>query len=151
MIDWKQALNRQDPTLGIESFLKNGVRPALIPMLINYFQGRKGYVKWKNIYSEVKDIYGGGPQGGILGILEYLSQSNDNVDMIDPEEKFKFVDDLTLLEIVNLLIIGLSSFNIKSSVPSDIPVHNGFIPSEHLKTQEYLHQIYEWNAQKNEI
>ena len=59
-----------------------------------------------------------------------------NVDMIDREEKFKFVDDLTLLEIVNLLMIGLSSFNIKSSVPSDIPVHNGFIPSEHFKTQE---------------
>ena len=86
-------------------------------MLINYFQGRRGYVKWKNLYSEVKDIYGRGPQGGILGIIEYLSQSNDNADMIDPEEKFKFVDDLTLLEIVNLLMIGLSSFNIKSSVP----------------------------------
>ena len=60
---------------------------------------------------------------------------NDNVDMKDPEEKFKFVNNLTLLEKVNPLMKGLSSFNIKSSVPSDIPVHNGVIPTEHLKHQ----------------
>ena len=36
-IDWKQAFSRQDPKLGIESFMKNGVRPSLIPALINYF------------------------------------------------------------------------------------------------------------------
>ena len=44
-VDWKQAFNRQDPTLGINSFIENGVRPALIPMLISYFEGRKGFVK----------------------------------------------------------------------------------------------------------
>ena len=78
LVDWKQAFNRQDPTLGINSFIENGVRPALIPMLISYFQGRKGFVKWKGLHSETKDIHGGGPQGGFFGILEYLSQSNDN-------------------------------------------------------------------------
>jgi hypothetical protein len=29
-VDWKQAFNRQDPKLGIESFIENGVRPSLI-------------------------------------------------------------------------------------------------------------------------
>ena len=43
LIDWKQAFSRQDPTLGIKSFIQNGVRPALLPMLANYFQGRKGF------------------------------------------------------------------------------------------------------------
>ena len=47
LIDWKQAFNRQDPTLGIQSFINNGMRPALIPMLINYFQKRQGFVKLK--------------------------------------------------------------------------------------------------------
>lgn len=37
-LDWKQAFNRQDPKLGIDSFIKNGVRPSLIPTLINHFQ-----------------------------------------------------------------------------------------------------------------
>ena len=36
-IDWKQTFNRQDPKLGIESFIENGVRPSLIPALIIYF------------------------------------------------------------------------------------------------------------------
>ena len=38
LVDWKQAFPRQCPKLGIQSFIKNGVRPALIPVLINYFQ-----------------------------------------------------------------------------------------------------------------
>ena len=105
-------------------------------------------MKWKGIHSKTKDIHGGGPQGGFFGILEYLSQSNDNSEMVDPEDKFKFVDDLSLLEIVNLISIALSSFNVKFSVPSDIPTHNGFILPEHLKTQKYLNDISEWTMKK---
>ena len=37
LIDWNNAFPRQCPKLGIESFIQNGVRPALIPVLINYF------------------------------------------------------------------------------------------------------------------
>ena len=37
LVDWKQAFPRQCPKLGVESFLKNGVRPSLIPVLISYF------------------------------------------------------------------------------------------------------------------
>ena len=71
--------------------------------------------------------------------------------MVDPEEKFKFVDDLSLLELLNLISIGMSCFNVKNSVPSDIPDHNGYISSDHLKTQEYLNQIAEWTTRKNGI
>ena len=39
LVDWKQAFPR--PKLGIESFIKNGVGPSLMPMLINYFQRRQ--------------------------------------------------------------------------------------------------------------
>ena len=37
-IDWSKAFDRQDPKLGIEAFMKNGVRPTLIPILINFFK-----------------------------------------------------------------------------------------------------------------
>ena len=47
LVDWKQAFNHQDPTLGIISFKENIIRPALLPMLTNYFQGKKGFGKWK--------------------------------------------------------------------------------------------------------
>ena len=71
-------------------------------------------------------------------------QSNDNSDCVDPEYRYKFVDDLTILEKINLLIIGLASFNCQATVPSNIPSHNQFIPAEHLESQEYLKKIQEW-------
>ena len=119
-IDWNNAFPRQCPKLGIESFIRNGVRPSLIPMLINYFQNREMTVKWHGCKSISRKINGGGPQGATIGILEYLSQSNDNAY----NDRFKFEDDLTALEIVDILAVGLTSYNFKQHVPSDIPVHN---------------------------
>ena len=138
MIDWKDAFPRQCPKLGIQSFIKNGVRPSLIPILINYFQDREMSVKWHGVRSVPRTIKGGGPQGATLGILEYLSQSNNSADCVNQEDRFKFVDDLTILEIVNLLTIGLSSFNVREQVPTDIPNHGQFLNPQDLKSQEWL-------------
>ena len=124
LVDWKQAFPRQCPTLGIKSFIENGVRPALIPMLINYFQGREMKVKWKGKLSTVRKLKGGGPQGSTFGIWEYLSQSNDNADFVEESERFKFVDDLTFLEIINLLNVGLSTVNVKYQVLNNIQPNN---------------------------
>ena len=129
LIDWNNAFPRQCPKLGIESFIQNGVRPALIPVLINYFQDRQMSVKWHGCRSVPIKIHGGGPQGATLGILEYLSQSNNNADLVKVSDRFKFVDDLTVLEIINLLTVGITSYNLKQHVPSDVPVHNNFIPA----------------------
>ena len=95
-VDWKDAFPRQCPELGIKSFIKNGVRPSLIPLLVNYFQGRQMSVKWHGERSDPRNINGGGPQGATLGILEYLSQSNDNADCVPLQDRFKFIDDLTV-------------------------------------------------------
>ena len=95
-----------------------------------------------------KKINGGGPQGATIGILEYLSQSNNNADWIEDNDKFKFVDDLTILEIVDLLTVGLTSYNIKQHVPSDIPVHNQFIHPQNLKSQQWLQDINAWTIKQ---
>ena len=144
MVDWKQAFPRQCPKLGVESFIKNGVRPSLIPLLVNYFQDRKMKVKWHGEVSTTRDLNGGGPQGSTFGIWEYLSQSNDNADCVDINDRFKFVDDLTFLEIINLLSVGLATYNIKAHIPSDIPAHNQVIKPGNLKSQKYLEQISDW-------
>ena len=141
MFDWQDAFPRQCPQLGIESFLKCGVRPLLIPVLINYFQGRKMYVKWHNKLSHEQHLNGGGPQGSIFGILEYLAQSNTNANCVECSERFKFVDDLTILEKINLLLIGMASHNSHEQVPNDIPTDNQIIPAEHLKSQEHINSI----------
>ena len=144
LYDWKEAFPRQCPKLGVEAFLKCGVRPSLIPLIINYLQGRTMRVKWHGVTSSVRDLNGGGPQGATFGIWEYLAQSNNSADCVDQNYRFKFVDDLTVLEKINLLIVGLSSFYSKASVPSDVAEHNQIIPAECLKSQEYLDKIKQW-------
>ena len=117
-IDCDNAFPRQCPKLGIESFLKNGVRPSLIPLLVSFFQDRQMSVKWHNVVSKPKTVIGGGPQGATLGILEYLSQSNNCSDFVDQSDRFKFIDDLTILDIINNLTIGISSYKLQHQVSS---------------------------------
>ena len=126
--------------------IENGVGGLLIPVLTNYFLERKMSVKWHGCYSVPKDIHGGGPQGATLGLLEYLSQSNSSSDYAGVEDRFKFIDDLTILEIVNLVTVGLTSFNLKQQIPNDIPLHNQYIPASNLKSQEWLDEINEWTV-----
>ena len=147
MIDWRQAFDRQCPTLGVKSFVNNGVRNSLIPLLISYFQDRRMIVKWHGVESSLRKLNGGGPQGALWGILEYLSQSNENTNFISKDKKFKFIDDLSFLELINLLSIGLSSYNFHGHVASDIPTNGYFIANENLKTQEYLKKISEWTSE----
>ena len=145
MIDWSQAFDRLCHRLGVQSFIDNGVRPSLIPTLISFFQDRTMVVKWKDQFSSSRPLPGGGPQGGTLGTIEYTSQTNDNTDYIDRDDKYKFIDDVSILEVINLILQGISSYKSKQQMPSDIAIGNKFIHSDHLKSQDYLDQISDWN------
>ena len=145
MIDWSQAFDRQSHKLGVQSFINNGVRPGLIPIMISFFQNRQMKVKWNGKISSARRLNGGGPQGGLLGILEYLSQTNNNTDFVDVEDRFKFIDDLSVLDSINLISQGLSSYNFKQHVASDVNAdHNQFLPSENFPSQKYLNNISDW-------
>ena len=86
-------------------------------------------------------INGGGPEGATLEILEYLSKSNESAKCVSPEDRFKFLDHLTVLEIGYLLTIGMTCFNVRGQVPSDILEGNQYIPASNLKSQNYLDEI----------
>ena len=148
MVDWKEAFDRQCPKLGVEAFQKCGVRPSLIPILTNYFQNRKIRVKWHGIITEIRNQNGGGPQGSIFGNLEYQGQTNFNTEYLTTDEKYKFVDDLSILKVINLLSIGLCSYNFKAHVASDILPGQKFIPPENLKSQTYLNNLSEWTIKQ---
>ena len=150
-VDWKDAFPNQWPKLGIQAFLNCGVRPALIPVLISYFQNRNVIVKWHGKKSKPRHVPGGGPQGAYLGNLEYKAQSNKSANCVEKNSRYKFVDDLTTLEAINLLLVGLASHNPKLQVPSNIHKSNQIIPSEHLKSQEYLNQIQDWTIKQKMI
>ena len=144
MLDWSQAFDRLSHDLGVRSFVRNGVRHSLIPILVSYFENRNMRVKWNEKISSSRSLNGGGTQGGIMGILEYLSQTNDNVESIPLEDRFKFIDDLSILDIINLTTPGLTSYNSKFQVPSDVAIDNEFLPMENTKSNDYLKEINSW-------
>ena len=152
LVDWAQAFDRQCPQLGIQSFIKNGVRSSIIPVLVSYFQDRRMIVKWRNKLSTVRNLPGGGPQGSRIGSIEYDSQSNDNTEFLSQDDKYKFVDDLSVLEIINLITVGLTSYNFKQHVASDIGVEQLFLPAQNIQSQDHMNTICDWtNDRKMKI
>ena len=148
LLDFSKAFDRQDATLAVKSFQDNGVRPSLIPLLISFFEGRKMTVKWHGVKSDLRELPGGSPQGASLGLWSFLSQTNDNPEDSKNDEIYKFVDDKSVVEIINLFSIGLASHNVKATVPSNIPVTNIFIPGEHLRTQSNMEKVDNWTEKK---
>ena len=148
MIDWNSAFDRQCHKLGILSFINNGVRKSLIPILISYFQDRQMAVKWNGHLSKPYPLPGGGAQGGQLGQLEYLSQSNDNCTFLSMEEKFKFIDDLSIIEMINLVMSGICSYNFKDHIASDIGTHGQYLPPENVQSQTFLDKIQDWTVDR---
>ena len=145
MLDWSQAFERQSHYHGIQSFISNGIRKPLIPLLINFFIDREIIVKWNKILSSAMLVAGGGPQGGTAGgILEYLSQTSNNLDFLEQDEGFKFIDDASFVEILNLFLGGLSKLNSKPQVPSDLATNEHFLKNENFNTQQYLNKICTW-------
>jgi hypothetical protein len=59
LVDWAQAFDRQCPQLGIQSFIQNGVRKSIIPVLMSYFKNRQMKVKWRNKLSTQRNLPGG--------------------------------------------------------------------------------------------
>ena len=44
------------------------------------------------------------------------------------KNRFKFIDDLSTLEVINLLTVGLTMFDVKEQVPNDLAIENFFLP-----------------------
>ena len=96
--------------------------------------------------SEVFQLIGGGPQGTLLGQIEYIVQSNDNTDSVPQEDKFKYIDDLSLLQLVCLAGL-LVEYNFLEHVASDVGIGELFLPPEAYSTQETLNSVAHWTEQ----
>ena len=70
----------------------------------------------------------------------FLSESNDSADMVKPTKRFKFADNMTVLEIINLLMIKITSYDIMKHEPSDIFTDNGYKNKEnYLSKKVYIY------------
>ena len=79
----------------------------------------------------------------LIGGLEYIVQSNDNANIVPPKDRFKFIDDLSILQLI--LLSGLvGDYNFHQHVASDISVGQKFLPPNTFNTQEHLNFITNW-------
>ena len=72
--------------------------------------------------------------GATLGNHKFTSQTNHNADSVPPDVRFKWIDDLTVLEKINLLGIGMASYNFKQHITSDIPITGQRVSQEFFQT-----------------
>ena len=75
-----------------------------------------------------------------------MSQSNANC--VKEDFRWKWIDDHTLLDIINLLNIGISSYNTKLHVPNDLDINKYFIPPSNLETNNHLRSISDWTEKQ---
>ena len=129
--------------MAIKKFIKLGVRPSLIPLLASYLTDRKMKVKFNNEVSDFLTLIGGGPQGTLIGGIEYLIQSNDNADIVPEEDRFKYIDDLSVLELVMMTGL-LKDYNFYEHVASDIGIGQSYLPPASYSTQGTLDKISAW-------
>ena len=94
---------------------------------------------------------GSGPMGSSLGNWEFDSQPNNNADCVPEENRLKFVDDLSLLEILNLISLGITSHNFVHQVPNDLPTHNQIVDNKRLLSQKYLDKINLWTENQQMV
>ena len=76
-------------------------------------------VKFNGELSAFLALIGGGPQGTLLGQTEYLVQSNDNADSVPEDDRFKYIDDLSVLQLICMTGL-LIDYNFQQHVASDI-------------------------------
>ena len=142
-VDWSTAFDRQDPTLIIKRFIEIGVRPSIIPILVSYLSGRQMKVKFNGEESELLSLIGGGPQGTLIGQLMYLVQTNHNADNVDPDDRYKYIDDLTILQIISLAGL-LINYDFNLHVASDVGIDQQYLPPLSYELQGKLNTISRW-------
>ena len=76
-------------------------------------------------------------------------QSDDNSDCVDSKDRFKYIDDLSILQLIFLSGL-LVEYNFMEHVPSDIGTDGKYLPPESFETQNHLNYISIW-AKENKM
>ena len=74
-------------------------------------------VKMNGKTSKPFDLIGGGPQGSLVGQLLYIIASDDAAEEVPDDDKYKYMDDLSLLEAIKVKD-KLIEYDVKAHLPS---------------------------------
>lgn len=59
-------------------------------------------VKFNGKLSSPRKLVGGGPQGSLIGGLYYIISSQDCSIELEPDDRYKYFDDLSVVDLVLL-------------------------------------------------
>ena len=91
--------------------------------------------------SKSHDLIERGPQGLLIWQLLYIIDSDDIADEVSPEDKYKNIDDLVVLDSVKIED-KLVDYNVLQHVPSDVPTGEIFFYKvTHLNLQNISNSI----------
>ena len=83
-------------------------------------------VNFNGKVSKPRNLIGGTPQGTLIGGLYYNITSEDCSELLSPKDRYKYFDDLSVLDLV---LIGINQL---------------FLPPSSHNTQQTLNNISEW-------
>ena len=144
--DWKSAFDKLDPTEVAIKCVKIGIRSSITKILIDFMNERKMEVKMNGYSSTSYDLIGGSPQGSILGQLLYIIGSDDVADDFPEDDKYKYIDDLAVLDAVKTSD-KLVDYDVWQQVPSDIATGEKFLAPHTFKSQTTNNTMQTWTAQ----
>ena len=148
--DWKVAFDGLDPTIVIMKCIRLGIRSSVVKVIIDFLNERKMEVTLNKYTSKSYDLIGGGPQGSLIGQLLYIIGSDDVADDVTPEDKYKYIDDLVVLDHVQIED-KLIEYNVFQHVPSDFPTGGRFLPSTTFKSQNINNSIAKWTEENKMV
>ena len=97
-LDLSKAFDCVDIEILMEKFERYGIRGSALTFLKSYLYNRKIRVKIdENIYSDIKNVTMGVPQGSCLGPLFYLIYCNDLNNIITDVKIINYADDIVLV------------------------------------------------------
>ena len=141
--DWSGAFDRVDPTEVAIKLVKVGIRSSIVKVLIDFLNERKMIVKMNGNTSSTLDLIGGGPQGSIIGQLLYIIASDDVAEDTPEDEKFKYIDDLSLVDAIKTKD-NLTQYDVHQRVPNDVATEQPFLPTAAFKSQTRNENISKW-------
>lgn len=96
-LDFSKAFDTVDHKLLIKKLEKNGIRGYALHIIESYLNGRKQYVNYKGVSSDLRSVSVGVPQGSCLGPLLFNLYTNDLHDFINGIDDVMYADDTTLV------------------------------------------------------